>query len=363
MNNQPLSASYVNTFGLPSPMPERRAPGVLRGDHKAWASSASPRGAPGGDIAGARLLAARLKRDGRASTARQVALIMSWTDVDFNSAHEALRAPPAHAGEPPAPTMLREEERALTLLASGGHTFNVSRELHMDIAHVERLAMSLVPTVARVTLRACVALDAVQSVPLDVHAAGEPAEPVWIQLAKQGTFSGHPSGKVFKLDTTIFKQIVTNFRGNKDGRLPIDFEHACEQDPTEGSIPMTGSPAQGWIVDMAIRPDGNLWAKVEWGTLARQYIRGGQYRFISPAIHFAMKDRVTGRPIGAYISSAGLTNQPFLDGMQPLAASATSPAKLGLTATIARVMADERLPYRKAEERAIELLRQDLAAT
>jgi hypothetical protein len=33
-----------------------------------------------------------------------------------------------------------------------------------------------------------------------------------------------------------------------------------------------------------------------------------------------MKDRETGLEIGAYVSSAGLTNQPFLDGMRPLAA-------------------------------------------
>jgi phage I-like protein len=147
---------------------------------------------------------------------------------------------------------------------------------------------------------------------------------VWIQLAKQGSFAGHPQGRPFKLDARIFQQMVTNFKGNKDGRLPIDFEHASEQDATSGSVPQAGAPAQGWIVDMALRPDGNLWAKVQWGTLAKQYIRDGKYMFISPAIHFAMKDRVTGANIGAYISSAGLTNQPFLDGMQPLAARATT---------------------------------------
>lgn len=150
----------------------------------------------------------------------------------------------------------------------------------------------------------------------------EDPKPVWIQLAKPGTFKGHPSGKPFTLNRAVFEQAVRNFKANKDGRLPIDFEHASEQAPTEGSTPITGAPAQGWIVDLALRPDGNLWALVEWGPLARQYIKEGQYRFISPAIHLRMKDRETGADIGAYISSAGLTNQPFLDGMQPLAARA-----------------------------------------
>ena len=164
-----------------------------------------------------------------------------------------------------------------------------------------------------------------QTVLLALQEAGtdEAPQAVWIQLARQGSFAGHPSGRPFKLDARIFTQMITNFRANKDGRLPIDFEHASEQAATEGSIPQGGAPAQGWIVDLAMRDDGNLYAKVEWGTLARQYIREKKYQFISPAIHFAMKDRESGREIGAYLSSAGLTNQPFLDGMRPLAARAT----------------------------------------
>lgn len=144
--------------------------------------------------------------------------------------------------------------------------------------------------------------------------------PVWIQLARQGAFAGHPSGRPFKLDRRAFETMIANFKANKDGRLPIDFEHASEQAPNEGSLPVSGAPAQGWIVDLSIRADGNLWALVEWGDLARSYIREGKYRFISPAFHLKMKDRETGREIGPYLSSAGLTNQPFLDGMQPLAA-------------------------------------------
>lgn len=155
---------------------------------------------------------------------------------------------------------------------------------------------------------------------LDEGGTDDAPKPVWIQLAKPGTFRGHPSGRAFTLDAKLFREMITNFKANEDGRLPIDFEHASEQDPTDGTIPTTGAPAQGWIVDMALRPDGNLWAKVEWSALARQYIREGKYRFISPAIHFEMKDRVTGKNIGAYCSSAGLTNAPFLSGMEPLAA-------------------------------------------
>lgn len=198
---------------------------------------------------------------------------------------------------------------------------------------------------------------------LSASDADDDAEPVWIQLAKPGTFKGHPSGKPFTLNRSVFEQIVTNFRGNKDGRLPIDFEHASEQASSEGTIPQGGAPAQGWIVDMKIGDDGNLYAKVEWGTLARQYIREGQYRFISPAIHLRMKDRETGQDIGAYVSSAGLTNQPFLDGMRPLAArrdgGGVAPEVLSHTALTARLMR-EGTTYRDAQDEAARLLRAEV---
>lgn len=89
---------------------------------------------------------------------------------------------------------------------------------------------------------------------------------------------------------------------------------------TEGSIPLLGAPAQGWIHDL--KSDGaKLFAYVKWGDLARDYIQNEKYRYISPAIRFNDIDRVTKRPIGAVLRSAGLTNQPFLEGMRPMAAS------------------------------------------
>lgn len=139
----------------------------------------------------------------------------------------------------------------------------------------------------------------------------------WIQLAKSGSYAGHPSGP-FELTTRVFAEIIGNFRAQANP-VPIDFEHASEQDPTRGDIPSRGAPATGWIHDLEIR-GSDLWAFVEWLEPAKSQIRAGQYRYISPALRFGSKDRVTGRVIGPKITSAGLTNTPFLDGMQPLAA-------------------------------------------
>lgn len=162
-----------------------------------------------------------------------------------------------------------------------------------------------------------------RAVELDVTAladASGPTKRVWIQLAKVGQFAGHSAGP-FELNAKVFADIVTNFKTTQNRAVPIDFEHASEADATSGSVPVLGAPAVGWIVDLDNRGEAGLWACVEWGARAAEYIKSGAYRYISPAVRFASRDRVTGKTIGARLTSAGLTNQPFLDGMQPLAAS------------------------------------------
>lgn len=156
--------------------------------------------------------------------------------------------------------------------------------------------------------------------------------PVWIQLAKVGTFKGHPAGP-FELTPSTFDEIVQNFLATANRRIPIDFEHASEADPTAGSIPQEGAPAQGWIVQLDNRGLAGLWGLVEWLEPARTYIREGKYKFFSPAIRFGSRDRVTGKPIGARLTSGAITNTPFLDALQPLAAKdAVSPT--GVTTTM-----------------------------
>jgi len=142
---------------------------------------------------------------------------------------------------------------------------------------------------------------------------------VWIQLAQIGTFKGHPQGP-FELTPQVFDSICRNF--TSDGLpLPIDFEHASELPPNSGSVPSAGAPAIGWIHSLDNRGAAGLWGQVEWLEPARSYIREGKYKFISPAIRFKSKDRVSGRETGPRLSSAGVTNAPFLSGLQPLVAT------------------------------------------
>ena len=180
------------------------------------------------------------------------------------------------------------------------------------------------------------------------------AKLTWIQLAKSGSFAGHVSGP-FALTTRVFSEIIANFRSTQNRAIPIDYEHASEQDATSGSIPTSGCPATGWIRDLKIE-GSDLFAQVEWLSPAKEQIRAGAYRYISPAVRFDSVDRVTGKKIGARLTSAGLTNTPFLDGMRPLAAKDQSPSAL-----TARLMSEKGLSYADAAVQASQMIRGDRA--
>jgi len=168
------------------------------------------------------------------------------------------------------------------------------------------------------------------AVALDAKSAG--VRPTWNQIAKVGQWAGQPSGP-FQLTLGHFEEIVANFKKTTNKRIPVDFEHASEQDPTRGEIPTLGAPAQAWIVDLDNRGAGGLWGLFEWLEPARTYVRGGKYRFFSPTIRFGSRDPVTGVR-GCRMSSGALTNQPFLDGMQPLAASQRASEQDDCTMTV-----------------------------
>jgi hypothetical protein len=147
----------------------------------------------------------------------------------------------------------------------------------------------------------------------------------WNQLARPGHY--FKDGSPFTLDQRVFSEIIKNFYASENKLVPVDFEHASEQRASDGAIPALGAPAQGWIKAVEMR-DGNLYGLIEWNDLAREYIKAGAYKFLSPAIRFGAKDSRSGQPIGARLTSTALTNSPFLDGMQKIAAKDTQMAEV-----------------------------------
>lgn len=145
--------------------------------------------------------------------------------------------------------------------------------------------------------------------------------PVWNQVACIGAFKGHPAGP-FELNDAVFREIIQNWERGGRKPIPVDFEHASEAEATAGSIPQKGAPAQAWIVDLRLSADGSGLDGLfdDWDPTARSYVKTKKYRFFSPAIRFGARDKVSGRPIGARLTSGALTNQPFLDNLPALKA-------------------------------------------
>lgn len=94
----------------------------------------------------------------------------------------------------------------------------------------------------------------------------------------------------------------------RKSRTVIDYEHQTMNAEKNGQP----APAAGWIVNLAWEEGRGLFADVEWTARAREYIRAGEYRYISPTFTFDRKSGVVTRLV-----SAGLTNHPGLDGMEP----------------------------------------------
>lgn len=165
-------------------------------------------------------------------------------------------------------------------------------------------------------------------------AAGAPdLSPKWVQVATAGDYKGYAGG-AFVFDDKIFAQIVTNFRthpsylatngvGSADV-IPWDFNHASASFAADGSIPITGTPAQGWIQELKTMPDAGgtqLWALTNWLEPARSYILQNKYKWASVVVGFDCRDQKTNTNIGAVLESVALTNNPFIEGMQKLVAS------------------------------------------
>ena len=163
-----------------------------------------------------------------------------------------------------------------------------------------------------------------------------------VQVARFGEYKGHPQGE-FVFDAEAFAQITSNFtRLHMAGAVPFDHNHSSE---LPSPYPDMGDHAVGWIMALYDRGEGGLWAAVDWvDAVAVAKIRAKQLKFVSPAVTFRAIDRESGDDIGAVLTSAALTNRPFLlgmaevtatdrqplDGMAPLTASEPAAHALGL---------------------------------
>lgn len=141
-----------------------------------------------------------------------------------------------------------------------------------------------------------------------------------IQLFPEGQFTasdGRPGSiqgceaKAWTMNATIAPDIITDVDA-RGTRPMVDYEHQSIRTRENGQP----APAAGWIQSLAYFPGRGLFAKVEWTERARQLIKAGEYRYISPLFEF---DKTSGAVL-RFINAA-LTNTPALDGLMAVAAS------------------------------------------
>jgi hypothetical protein len=171
----------------------------------------------------------------------------------------------------------------------------------------------------------------------------------WVHLANEGLYKGHHQGE-FNLTRLVFEAFIRNLRedpqylaGKLDGAdvsadgaakvytggirpvLQYDYEHASEMPGSEGSIPASGAPAMGWVLDLAVRsaPNGKaqLWAFTELGDQIRGQICRNEYRWVSIAFTTKGVHWVTGLPVGPVLTSVAFTNHNFMRDLESLAAA------------------------------------------
>ena len=137
-----------------------------------------------------------------------------------------------------------------------------------------------------------------------------------IDKAKYGRIQLLPYGKFRAIDgrpTDVEAWYVTDTNGadvvalanNQRNPLPIDYEHQIIHSLKNGKE----APSAGWMEYFYFTPQG-IFADVRWTDKAADYIKNGEYRYISAVFAYDTDGYVR------KIFHAALTNTPALDGME-----------------------------------------------
>jgi hypothetical protein len=155
-------------------------------------------------------------------------------------------------------------------------------------------------------------------------------------------------GNDFSITLADLEEIVRNFNGRRNGEINVDYDHASEMPEVGAGGPV---PSAGRIVELeeprllgtphppsyagrqsitwgrdplpggeggerSETGEGSRW--ILYGSYdptprARKLIESREYRYISPAINWAGRDKRTGKMTGTTLTSVALTNRPFLE--------------------------------------------------
>ncbi|HHE8820423.1 TPA: phage protease [Haemophilus influenzae] len=129
-----------------------------------------------------------------------------------------------------------------------------------------------------------------------------------IQLLPYGKFraaDGRPTDVEAWYVTDTNGADVVALANNQRNPLPIDYEHQIIHSLKNGKE----APSAGWMEYFYFTPQG-IFADVRWTDKAADYIKNGEYRYISAVFAYDTEGYVR------KIFHAALTNTPALDGME-----------------------------------------------
>lgn len=141
---------------------------------------------------------------------------------------------------------------------------------------------------------------------------------VEMQLTPAGRF--RPSDNrpmpvdAWHINAAVAARVIERF-GARANDPVLDYEHQTLNTETNGQP----APAAGWIKDLVWHEGRGLFAVVELTQRAHGLIAGKEYRYVSPVFQF---DKATGDIVS--IEMAAITNNPAIDGMEPLALRAAA---------------------------------------
>ncbi|WP_293266749.1 phage protease [Neptunomonas sp.] len=140
----------------------------------------------------------------------------------------------------------------------------------------------------------------------------------WQQLLPAGQFravDGRPfdvPGNHWFIDAEVANQLIA-LANDRTNDLVIDYEHQTLKAEENGQP----APAAGWFKTMEWREGSGLWIKPQWTPRATDFIKNGEYKYLSAVFPY---DATTGRLLRLH--SAALVNRPGIDGMQAVEALA-----------------------------------------
>lgn len=129
-----------------------------------------------------------------------------------------------------------------------------------------------------------------------------------VQLLRVGTFT-HPVYGDLEVKLADLESMVKNFNDRVRGiDIAIDYAHESEKE------------AAGWIESLYLGglENNELWAKVRWTPTGAGTIKAKEYRYLSAEFQFSYTTNETNQVYGPTLLGAGLTNRPFVKGMEPI---------------------------------------------